>query len=99
MRKTGDSFHHEYLPVSFDPHASALHHNICCLGLWWEQSLGPWDMSRVLWYRSHPDETTARLKWCAEHNRGNSECGAAMHACNDILKTEPHGTCQSPMAH
>ena len=63
-----------------------------------EQSLGPWDMSRVLWYRSHPDETTARLKWCAEHNRGDSECGAAMQACNDILKTDPHGTCQSPMA-
>jgi hypothetical protein len=55
-----------------------------------EQSLGPWDMSRVLWYRNHPDETTARLKWCVQHNSGDSECGAAMQACNDILKTDPH---------
>jgi hypothetical protein len=64
-----------------------------------EESLGPWDMSRVVWYRSHPSETTGRLKWCAEHNRGDSECGAAMQACNDILEMDPQATCQSPMAH
>jgi hypothetical protein len=64
-----------------------------------EKSLGNWDMSRVIWYRDHPDQTTERLKLCVEHNRGDSECGAAMQACNDLLKDDPQAACQSPMSH
>jgi hypothetical protein len=63
-----------------------------------EQSLGNWDMSRVVWYRQHPDQTTAKLKWCVEESKGDAECGAAMQACNDLLKDNPKATCQSPMA-
>ena len=64
-----------------------------------EQSLGNWDMSRVVCYRQHPDQTTAKLKWCVEKSKGDAECGAAMQACNDLLKDDPKVTCQSPMAH
>jgi hypothetical protein len=56
-------------------------------------------MSRVIWYRDHPDQTTEKLKWCVQHNQGDSECGAAMQACGDLLKDNPRATCQSPMAH
>jgi hypothetical protein len=54
-----------------------------------EKSLGPWQMARVVRYREHPDDTTAKLKWCVEHNSGDSECGAAMQACSDLLKGNP----------
>ena len=68
-------------------------------GHWEEKSLGNWDMSRVIWYRDHPDQTTEKLKWCVIHSRGDSECGAAAQACNDLLKKDPGAACQSPMAH
>ena len=64
-----------------------------------EKSLGNWDMSRVVWYRQHPDQTTAELKLCTEKARGNAECGAAMQACGDLLKEDRQATCQTPMAH
>jgi hypothetical protein len=63
------------------------------------KSQGPWDMSRVTWYRNHPDQTTEKLKWCIQHNQSDSECGAAMQACGELLKDNPQATCQSPMAH
>ena len=64
-----------------------------------EQSLGIWEMSRVFWYRQHPDQTTAELKRCTEERKGDAECGAAMQACGDLLKGDRQATCQSPMAH
>ena len=64
-----------------------------------EKSLGNWDISQVIWYRDHPDQTTEKLKWCVEHNRGDPDCGAAMQACYDLLKENPRATCQSPTAH
>ena len=64
-----------------------------------ERSLGNWDMSRVVWYRQHPDLTTAELKQCTEKHKGDSECGAAMQACGDLLKEDRQATCQTPIAH
>jgi hypothetical protein len=64
-----------------------------------EKSQGPWDMSRVTWYRAHPSETTAKLKWCVENSKGDAECGAAMQACGDLLEDDPKAECQSPTAH
>ena len=53
--------------------------------------------SRVIWYRENPEATTAKLRWCIEHQSGDKECGAAMQACGDILRSNPRATCQSPM--
>jgi hypothetical protein len=64
-----------------------------------EKSSGPWDISRVIWYRDHPDQTTEKLKWCAEHTRSDPDCGAAMQACYDLHQENPQAPCQSPTAH
>lgn len=44
------------------------------------------------------DQTTEKLKRCIEHNRGDSECGAAMQACNDLLKDNPRATWRTSKA-
>jgi hypothetical protein len=62
-----------------------------------ERSEGPWDMSRVIWYRENPEATTAKLRWCVDHQSGDNDCGAAMQACGDILRGDLRATCQAPM--
>lgn len=56
------------------------------------------DTARVSWYRAHPDQTTAKLKWCVEHQSGEADCGAALQACSELLRTDPQASCQSPTA-
>jgi hypothetical protein len=63
-----------------------------------DYAIGSTNVVRVLWYHSHPDATTAKLKWCVAHSRGDPDCEAATRACGDILRENPKATCQTAMA-